>query len=275
MRRAALLAALALVSGAACSSDPGAIPEVPDFTPAKTTTTDIDYSVVSIKPVPGRTPTPSVVVQPGQATIKGVVVGDEGLIPGAKVNIERIVNGQVGQVVVLTLEDGSFNLPMILGGRYRIRAWRAPDLAQTTATAIFLGKDETKELQLKVRSIGGTSVTSSFAPKVPRTNRDTNLVVRIAEKTVDDNGIVRAMPLAGIGVELIGSGGWSVRTSNPTITDSSGLAEWGLRCRDPGRQPLAVDLGTQTVPLEVEDCVDVDESTTTTDVVEITPTTEE
>lgn len=275
--RKALLAAVALVVGAACSSDPGALPEVPDFTPASTTTTDVDYSNVNLRAVPGKTPTPSVLVQPGQATLNGVVIGDEGAVAGAKVNIERIVNGQVGQVVLLTLDDGSFSLPMVLGGRYRIRAWRAPDLAQTAASAFFLGQAETKTLQLKVRSIGGTSVTASFAPNVPRTDRDTNLVVRVAQKTVDDDGIVRAQPIPGVRVELIGGGAWVVRSTNPTFTGADGLAEWTLRCRRSGSQALAVTIGSSTVPLDVPDCVDPDEETTTTtaDVTVITPTTQE
>ncbi|MDP1792942.1 MAG: carboxypeptidase-like regulatory domain-containing protein [Acidimicrobiales bacterium] len=273
---ASALAALVLVAMAACSSDPGALPKVPEFTPASTTTTDLDYSNVPIKGVTGKTPTPSVLVQPGKATLSGTVIGDEGLIAGAKVNVERIVNGQVGQVVLLTLDDGTWSLPMVLGGRYRIRAWRAPDLAQTTATALFLGATETKNIELKVRSIGGTSVVASFAPKVPLTNRDTQLVVRVAEKTVSDEGIVHAVPIEGVRAELIGSSSWLVRSTNPTFTDSSGQADWLLRCRESGRQPLAVTVGTQTVPLAVENCVDPDESTTTTDPGEIiTPTTDE
>ncbi len=268
MRRGALALGLALLvvgATAACSSDPGALPKVPDFTPAKTTTTDLDYSNVALKGVTGKTPGTTVVIQPGQATLNGAVIGDAGPVAGAKVNVERIVNGQTGQIVLLTREDGTWSLPLVLGGRYRIRAWRAPDLAQTVATTLFLGQTETKTLELKVRSIGGIGVTSSFAPSVPRTDRDTNLVVRVAQKTVDDNGIVRAEPIPGVRAELIGSTGWLVRSTNPTTTDASGLADWQLRCRESGRQPLAVTVGTQTVPLSVENCVDPDETTTTTD----------
>jgi hypothetical protein len=278
VRRAALLvAALVVVAAGACSSDPGALPEVPDFTPAKTTTTDVDYSSVSLKGVTGKAPSTSVLVQPGRATLNGSVIGDEGPVPGAKVNIERVVGGQVGQVVLLTAEDGTWSLPMVMGGRYRIRAWRAPDLAQTSATALFLGQDETKTLELKVRTIGGLSVTPAFAPQVPRTDRDTNLVVRVSQKTVAEDGIVRAEPLPGVRVELVGSSGWTVRTVNPTTTDASGEAQWNLRCRDTGRQPLAVTVGTQTIPLAVENCVDPDlETTTTIDPgVDVTTTTPE
>lgn len=260
----------------ACSSDPGAVPEVPDFTPAKTTTTDVDYSQIGLKAVPGKAPSTSVVVQPGLATLSGSVIGNEGPVAGAKVNIERIVGGQVGQVVLLSLEDGTWSLPLILGGRYRIRAWRAPDLAQTTATAVFLGESETKNIELKVRTIAGTNITSSFAPQVPRTDRDTNLVVRVAQKTVDDDGIVRATPISGVQVNLVGGGNWTLRTANPAFTDASGVADWTLRCRESGRQPLAVTVGSETVPLEVENCVDPDETTTTTDGGPVTtPTTQD
>lgn len=273
MRKAVLLAVLCLLG--ACSSDPGAPPKVPEFTPAKTTTTDLDYSNVNIKSVPGKTPGTTVVLQGGQATLSGSVIGDEGAVAGAKVNIERIVNGQVGQIVLLTADDGSWSLPMIRGGRYRVRAWRAPDLAQTNATAVFLGQAETKTLELKVRTISGASITSSFAPKSPRIDRDTNLVIRVAQKTVDDDGIVRAAPIAGVRAELGGSSFWTVRTPNPAFTDSSGLVEWTLRCRDTGEHGLTVTVGNTTVPLDVAACVDPTEATTTTDPGEIiTPTTQ-
>ena len=86
-----------------------------------------------------------------------------------------------------------------------------------------------------------------------------------------------AEAIPGVRVDLIGSNGWVIRSVNPAFTDASGEAEWTLRCRDSGRQPLAVTVGTQTVPLSVENCVDPSEEATTTtgDVTVITPTTQE
>ena len=254
---------MALVA-VACSSDPGALPKVPEFTPAPTTTTGIDYSEIGLKPVPGKSPTTSVVFGPGTASVGGTIIGDEGPVAGATIHVERIVSGSVGVMTLQSAEDGSWTLPQILGGRYRARAWRAPDLAQTSWTAVFLGADENKTVQLRVRTLGGLSVTSAIAPDPPVLFQDANLVVQVTLKTVDEQGVVRATPQDNVQVELIGSGSWRVQSENPTVTDSRGRAEWILRCRQSGRQSLAVTVGTQTIPLDISDCVEPPEETTTT-----------
>lgn len=265
MRRAALVAiAVALVT-AACSGDgPGALPKVPDFPAPATTTTDVDYSAIPLKAVGGRGPTTSVVFGPGQATLSGTVVADEGAVFGATVQVERIVSGAVGVMTVLTAEDGTWTLPKILGGRYRVRAWLAPDLAQTSPSAAFLQATETKTMQLKVRDVGGLNVQSSIAPDPPRLADDANLVVQVVLRVVDAQGVVRGTPQDNVSVDLVASSGWRIESDNPTVTDSDGRAKWTLHCRATGRQPLAVTVGTQTIPLSVNNCVDPTEEATTT-----------
>ena len=264
-----LLAAVVLI---ACSNGPGALPKVPDFTPAATTTTDVDYALVPLKGVSGHGPTTSVAFGPGQASVAGTVIGDEGAIPDATVLVERIVDGSVRSMTVQTLSDGTWSVPQVLGGRYRVRAWRAPDLAQTTPSAVFLSATESKSVQLKVRSVGGLNVAASIAPDPPRVAQDANLVVLVTLKTVDEHGIVRATPQTNVAVDLTGSSGWRVESANPTATDSNGRAEWLLRCRASGRQTLAVSVGSQTLPLNISNCVDpAEEPTTTTAEVSLVP----
>lgn len=264
-----LLAALVFV---ACSSGPGELPEVPEFKLAPTTAADIDYSEVPLKGVAGRSPTTSVVFGPGRATLSGTVVSDEGAIPGATILVERIVSGSVGKMTLVSAEDGTWTLPKVHGGRYRVRAWRVPDLAQTSSTAMFVGSTETKSVQLKVRRVGGLTVKSSIAPDPPRLDEPANLVVLVALKVVDEQGVVRAAPQGNVGVDLSGSNGWRVQSENPTATDDDGRAYWALHCRGSGRHPLAVTVGSDTIPLEVSSCVEpVEESTTTTAEIEVVP----
>lgn len=269
MRKFAIALLLVLT---ACSSDAGTLPKVPDFTPAATTTTGIDYSAVPLRGVGGKSPTTSIVFGPGRATVSGTVISDEGAIPGATIQIERIVSGSAAQMTLLSAEDGTWSLPQILGGRYRARAWRAPEFAQTTWTALFLGSSESKEVQLRVRNVGGLSLTSSIAPDPPRLGEAANLVVQVALKVVDDQGVVRATPQDNVRVELSAGAGWRVFSENPTVTDQKGQAVWTLRCRSTGSDVLAVTVGTQTVPIDVSDCVSpADEATTTTSEVGLVP----
>jgi hypothetical protein len=257
---------LVLLALSACASDPGKLPDVPEFKQAATTTTAMDYAQVGLKGVSGKSTTTSVVFGPGRANLNGTVVSDQGVVAGASVIVERIVDGTSASQILFTAEDGTWSLPAVLGGRYRVRAWRQPDLAQTTPSAVFLGATETKSVELKLREVGGLGVAASLAPNPPLIDTDINLVVLVTQKTVDANGVVRGEALPGSRVDLVGSGAWRVVSSNPVFTDGSGQAKWVIRCRAAGRQPLAVNVGTQSFPLNVENCVDPSETTTTVDV---------
>jgi hypothetical protein len=270
-RAVSLVVAVGLVA-AGCSSGPEALPKVPKFKRAATTTTEVDYSAIGLRGVPGRTTTTAVPFGPGAATVSGVVVGEEGVIAGASVILERIVDGASSATTLITGPDGAWSMPSVLGGRYRARAFRQPDLAQTTASAVFLGQNETKQLELHVRTVGGLSVASSLAPDPPPIDRDSQLVVLVTQKTVDASGVVRATPVSSERVDLAGSFAWRVESANPTFTDPEGHATWLLRCRQVGRNPLAVTVGTQSIPLTVGSCFDPEaiETTTTSDVTETT-----
>ena len=251
---------------AACSSGSDALPKVPHFAPAPTTTTELDYSNVDLRGVTGRATTTTIPIGPGHATLNGVVTGDAGPVAGATVLLERVVGGASAQVALTTAADGTWTAPNVLGGRYRARAFRQPDLVQTTPVAVFIGATETKQLELRVSTVGGLDVSSSVAPNPPPIDRDVQLVVLVTEKTVDAAGVVREQPLPNQSVDLSGSGGWRVESTNPTSTDGRGHAVWLLRCQDAGRNPLAVSIGTQSIPLSIAACFDatVPETTTTT-----------
>ena len=244
--RAALVVALFL--GAACSGsdDAGKPRPVPSLPP---TTTAVDFSGVRLERVPGNTTT-TIVMGPGRAVLSGVVMGPEGPVPGAVVHAERLVGDGQASVDVATLPDGTWTIPNIFGGRYRVRAWRTPDLALTKPEVFFLAGDEKKRLDLGVTRYDGPAVTASIAPSPPFVGEPANLVVRLSIQSVDPTGIVRAVPAAPTTINLVGSGAWSVESENPTFTDAAGDARWRLRCRASGAQSLAVVVGDfQTLPL--------------------------
>ena len=244
--RAAL--AVALVLGAACSgSDDASKPRpTPSLPP---TTVAVDFSGVRLERVPGNTTT-TIAIGPGKALLNGLVMGPDGPVPGAVVHAERLVGDGQAVVDVATLPDGTWSIPNILGGRYRVRAWRAPDLALTKPEVFFLGGDEKKRLDLGLTRYDGPAATASIAPNPPFVGEPANLVVRLSIQSVDPQGIVRAVPAAPTSVNLVGSGAWSVESENPTFTDGVGDARWRVRCRASGNQSLAVVVGDfQTLPL--------------------------
>ena len=254
-RAGALFIAVMSMVAASCSGDDVAkLPKPPTTVNVPTTTTGPDLSKVALPGATGRTTT-TIAVTGGAATLDGSVAAPEGLVPGATVRLERLVGDAVAFVDVPSNPDGTWSAPNIRGGRYRIRAWRAPDLAMTKPQIIFLEAKETRSLTLKVATYQGVAVTSDIAPNPPEVNAPATLVALVAVRSVDPDGIVRANPVPGVRVELVGSG-WRLDTQNITATDANGQARWQVRCRGEGRQPLSVVVNQDsTHALELPDCV--------------------
>jgi hypothetical protein len=266
MRRRAAAAGLfaALLALTACSHDqPFTLPPPPTTEPPPSTQPPVDLSKISLSRVPGRTTT-TVPVTPGPAALAGTVTGPDGPVGGATVQIVRLMGDGAGQVTVVTQPDGTWEAPSVLGGRYRVRAWLAPSLAQTKPEIFFLGGSEKRQVRLTVSRYEGLAVAAAVAPDPPQVGERTNLVVAVTTRTVSDDGVVRATPVARVSVELTGSSSWSLETANPTTTDFNGQGHWTVTCERSGDQPLSVLVGgTDSFPLKLPPC-EVPPDTTTT-----------
>jgi hypothetical protein len=256
MRLRVVAAVAALVALAACQ--PRAIEPLPPApkVPPTTTTTVIDYSGIGLAGVAGRTTT-TVGMGPGKATLAGVVNGPQGPVPGAVVHAERLVGDASATMDILTGPDGRFEMPTILGGRYRVRAWKpAPDnLALVEPQVFFLEGSEKKQLTLALTLYQGVSATAAIAPDPPLINSPANLVVLVVNRSVDPSGIVRSAPVPSVRVELFGAGDWRVLTPVATTADEGGRARWTLECRRVGQQPLSVVIGeTDAFNLNLPGC---------------------
>ncbi|GAC1533638.1 MAG: hypothetical protein NVS3B12_13320 [Acidimicrobiales bacterium] len=265
----ALLLALSvavMVVVAACTGGAHRAKPVAPLTPETTMpiTTLADHSSDSLDGVSGRT-TLTIALTPGQATLGGVVAGPDGQpVPGATVRLERVVGDQLAAANVGSAADGTWTAARIIGGLYRVRAWRAPDLAQTTPNIMFLGSKETQMLNLRLDRFTGVSVSSSLAPNPPIIDSPANLVVAVNAATVGPDGVVRGQGRSGVAVQLFGEGQWQISGSPGRTTNASGIASWQLTCVALGNQPLSVLVnGTDTFPLNLAPCSPVPPTTTT------------
>ena len=250
----------------ACVS--GTIPPLPAPPTTMTTspaTTLPDLTGVELSQVPGRTTTTAPAIAPGQAGMSGTVQGPQGPVPGAAVEVDRVTDAGTVGLVTTTAADGTWTMANILGGRYRVRAWLAPNLSMTQPVELFLGSAETRQVQLQLQTFGGTQARSDIAPRPPVVGQLSNLVVQVTTTAVDPkSGIVVSQPVAGAQILLAGSGSWGVDGDNPAITDGGGRATWTLVCQQAGPQPLTVQVGTDTLALDVPACVEPPPTTTTT-----------
>lgn len=256
-----LAVALAILSGACTRGELGELPAPPTTGPTTSTTARPDLSAAELAGVPGATTT-TVAIGPGRAVLKGVVRAPDGLVPAATVLIERLAGSGVASAQVITDASGNWMAPDILGGRYRVRAWRAPDFALTSPASFFLESQETKELALELESFAGIGITSAIAPDPPIVDEPAQLVVRAFTRTVDGDGIVRSQGISNVEMELTGSGTWRVESANPTQANEDGEAQWLLRCTRSGSHPLGVIVASQpeTNRLELSACTTGEEA---------------
>lgn len=268
MRRAALLLGICGLVVAACSNDKQADPG-PRPDPSVTTTL-VDRSGIALLGVTGKTTT--TIVTTGTASVVGAVQGPSGLVVGATVRIERLVAGQVIRNDVVTGPDGRYALVGVPGGRYRVRAFLPPSLAQVTPEVQFLSDKTEHTIDLTLKQMSGLVVRSDAAPEPPLLHRPVNVVASVSNRTVGADGVVRSTPVAGITVDLMGLGRWVLRndgsspeeddtstttgvTLEPTTTttirnnrtssisartDSSGQVTFGLRCESTGSPGLSL-----------------------------------
>jgi len=260
MRRRAtlvvILIAAALIA-AACSKKSGFdFPDHPPKVDPEQETTVPDYSSVRIAALPGKTTT-TIDNTPGKASMSGTVVAPEGAVPGATVHVERLVGDTILALDVATNPDGTWRLDTIKGGRYRLRAWRVPDLALVTPQIFFLNGDEKKvNVTLQVNRYTGTNVTGAIGPNPPRVDEPANLVVQVTSVTVDPTGVVRAVPQPGVQVDLQGSSSWRTESPATGFTDANGQVFWRMTCLASGNQPLSALVIGIGYPLNLPGCVE-------------------
>lgn len=196
---------------------------------APVTASTIDLTKIVLPPVNGTTTTVPP-VQTGSARLRGSATAPQGPAPGAIVRIERIVEG--GQITdVATDAEGRWELAGIAGGRYRVRAFQPPKLAQPEAEVFFLADGDDHVVDLSMQSYEGLSTASAMSPAPPNQNQPFTLAIRVATRSVDAEGVVRSQPLVGATVALTSPGSAQLQGPGSQTTDANGTASFTLICK--------------------------------------------
>ncbi|HET7476615.1 MAG TPA: carboxypeptidase-like regulatory domain-containing protein [Dermatophilaceae bacterium] len=265
-RAVAGLAAGFLVAGCTASASISSLPPPPSTAPHPSTSAPPDYTGVALPVAPaGRTTSTTLAMGPGAATLNGTVTGPDGApAGGTTVRVERMVGKATAHVDVPTADDGTWSAAGILGGAYRVRAWRPPDLATLQAANIFLGAADTLAVPLQMARVYGTTPQIAVAPNPPVAGVLASVVVQVTSRTVNADGTIQGPPLVGAAVELQGGTGWGVGGLNPTLTDSTGRAKWDVVCRGAGQQPLRLVVNAvEPFQLSLPGCLPPPTTTTT------------
>lgn len=243
--RAAVLASV-MVGLAGCVSSASVAPLPPPpatIGTVETTTTAVSPSQIVLPSVPGQTTTTAVGLGPGTATLSGKVTDVTGAaVAGATVEVQRLVGDASATAQVLSGADGSWSLSSVLGGRYRVFAFRSPDLGMATADVLFLADGQSQTVNLSLTGDAGNTVTGTLRPDPPVVASQSQLLVQTGVAGVSAAGGIANTSTSGASVLLVVSGAWTVLSANPTTTDANGQASWTLICDALGPQPLAVEV---------------------------------
>ena len=254
---AVAVVAVLVVFGSTCSApDQRSLPppSSTSTTVPEETTTSVDHSRTVLQPLTGRTTT--TLAESGRAKLTGVVTGPAGPVAGATVRVERLVGDAVQVLEARTGDDGTWVLDRIPGGRMRVRAYAPPSLTMLEPEIFFLTVGEPRELRLTVREHQGIFVLSDVTPGSPTVGSNVNVAVRVLQRIVDDQGIARTQPLAGITLQAQFSG-WTL-LAGPAATAGDGVAVYTFRCEQAASVVMAVRLfdgvQEQTYPVDVPSC---------------------
>lgn len=228
------------------------------------TTVAPDFSQIVLPAFPGETTTTAPISE-GRSTIRGVVVGPEGGVPGAVVRIERLVGGVVQSRELATDENSGFIVQGVPGGRYRVRAYQAPLLTMIEPEIFYLEDGGDRELRLNTETFEGMTVRASTTPAAPIVGQAVSLAVRVAQRTVDPDGVGREVPAPNVPVR-VRAPGWTETDDPVGITDADGVVVFQFSCDEVTNVTASATIGEEqeTVPFDVPPCAPVPTTTTST-----------
>lgn len=261
---------VALAGAAGCSADSGHDIEAlhnptpttlaPFVEPEFADTTHIDLAGVA----PGPPVAFPVTIRGGDASLSGTLTGPDGPVARGRVRLERFVGETSAELEVVTDAQGRWSAKGILGGRYRVRGWRRPDVAMNSSYLLFLGAEEDGHVDLTAAAQGGVDVQAALVSTTPTIDRATTVTALVTRHAVDADGIVQGVPLTGTVATITAGAGWDLPTPEVTVDDAGG-AQFAVTCQVAHPADLLVTAGEGVARLTVPACAPpVDPSPTTT-----------
>jgi hypothetical protein len=203
----------------------------------------------------------AIVLQGGTSTLTGTVTGPSGPVAGATVRIERFIGEDSGVMDVTTGGGGTFAFGNAPGGRYRVRAWRAPGLAQLSSDVVFIAEGERKNFSLQLQAPAGRSVNVDGGASGWRLGGSPVITVSVNEPYVTSQGKVGLTGTSGLPVSLNVGGGLTGSASG--ATNSSGNASFTVNCSYVGLATAQVVIGSYSRWVDLPPCSPPPTTTTT------------
>ncbi len=224
----------------------------PMTAPAPSTTERATTTSTTMRPT--TTLTTLLAFGPGEASIVGTVSGPAGPVDGAIVRVERLVGKEVASQDVTSAGGGTWGVTSVLGGTYRIRAFRPPDFGSSPTAAVFLAANERKIVDLKMPAATGDRITATVSPNPPRVDQTATITVQVGAGRVDDQGRPAITPRPGVPLSLAPAAGIVLEGTPQALTDANGSAAWRFRCLAEGANTFQLTVGTGLTQVTIPSC---------------------
>ncbi|MGH9190033.1 MAG: carboxypeptidase-like regulatory domain-containing protein [Acidimicrobiales bacterium] len=257
-RRLAALVGLVVLAATACGGggdDPGPTTTAATLPPPSSTSPPTTAPVITLPGAPRTSTTVPVSLGPGNASLSGTVVGPDGPVEGAVVRVERLVSRNPAVADLRTDGSGRWSIDSVLGGPYRVKAFRPPELGQLMPEVLFLGADERRDLALNVSRFGDNSITATVAPNPPVVDQVADVIIRVGVGRVGEDGSLVIEPKPAVRLQFDVTEGLTLESSGAELTDGDGRATFRVRCQTPGSFQVTLLVGSGVTHFSLPGCV--------------------
>lgn len=234
--------------------------------PPITTVLPADTRGVALPVAEGLPPAPpGAAVLGGDAVVGGVVTGPGGPVPGATVRLERLVGEESDRLEVGTNADGWWEVRGVHGGRYRVRAWRVPDHAQSGSSVLFVPGNAATTIDLDVERHEGLEVRVALNPSQTTLGRPLTVGALLVAPEVGTDGVLRAGGVPGVEATLALDARYVLDGPATRLTASDGSVTWQIVCASTaGGGGSGIQAAGATFPIALPDCAPEPTTTSST-----------
>lgn len=173
---------------------------------------------------------PIVPMAGGTSRLSGVVLGPDGPVPGASVEIQRHTTDGVAARSLTADENGEWRTTGLLGGRYRVRAWLPGVLAMGSSEVTFLADDDSREFEFLLWGIDPSPGLEVVTNEEVYLGVPATIAVVFTRPVIDDRGVVVTTPIPGQAVIVSASQNMTVLSEPSGVTDADGVARFVIVC---------------------------------------------
>lgn len=178
-------------------------------------------------------PAPTVAMTGGTSVLSGVVVGPDGIIPAATVEIQRHTSHGIGTMRVVTDETGTWSVASLPGGRYRVRAWVPGLLTSGGSEVRYVTAGQSADYNFTLWAVDPAPGLEFVHGGPIYEGQPGEVAVAISRRSIDETGVVVTTPIIGALVSVETTADVTVVSAPIQLSDGEGATRFTIQCNGP------------------------------------------